>query len=134
MTTAITCVDITESPPTTEPSTTMPSSVESACDETAYLYFTPVQGASIGIASKRSVRTCASSPRKKMKLPRISTPPTVPLEVGANDSFDMNSIDVEVSELTTPDELCIQNIFDRQTPFVLAPRARMKSFIFDNDM
>ena len=125
MTTAITCVDITESPPATEPSTTKPNSDEAACDKTAYLYFTPVPGASSGIASKRSAQSCASSPRKKMKLPRMSTPPTVPLEVGANDSFKMDSIDVEVSELTTPEELFIQNIFDRQTPFVLAPREKL---------
>ena len=71
-----------------------------------------------------------------MILPHISTPPTVPLEVGANpnDSFDTGSIDVEVSELTAHDELCIQNIFDRQVPFVLVPRVRKESFSFDHDM
>jgi len=133
MTTAIACVDITESPPAIEPSTTNPNSDESACyEQTAclYMYFTPTPGASIGVASNNNIQNCAFSPRTKMILPHISTPPTVPLEVGANpnDSFDMGIIDVEVSELTAHDE------FDRQVPFVLVPRVRKKRLSFDNDM
>lgn len=140
MTTAITCVDITESPPAIEPSTTNPNSdeSESACfEQTANLYFTPAPGASIGvIVNNNNTESCAISSRKKMKLSHISTPPSVPLEVGANpnDSFEMGSIDVEVSELTAQDELCIQNIFDRRVPFVLVPRVRKESFSFDHDM
>ena len=61
---------------------------------------------------------------------KMTTPPTVPLEVALaaahpDASFDMEEIDVVVSELGTHDELCIMNIFDREGhAFVLAPRIR----------
>lgn len=89
-------------------------------DEAAYLYFTPIPGTSIGVHNN----ALHVSPQNK----KMTTPPTVPLDVALaaahpNGSFDMEELGVEVSELGTHDELCIMNIFDREGhAFVLAPR------------
>lgn len=132
MTTA-TYIDIAESTiatATTSPTKAIPND-EAAC----YLYFTPIPGtAFIGINNNNNnnknnmhaaCRNALSAQNKKM-----TTPPTVPLEVALaaahpDGSFDMEEIGVVVSELGTHDELCIQNIFEREGhAFVLAPRVR----------
>ena len=102
---------------------------EAAC----YLYFTPIPGTcSIGIhdnTKNMQQKNCSHAPLSAQNN-KMTTPPTVPLELvpataHPDASLDMEELDVVVSELGTHDELCILNIFDREGhAFVLAPRVR----------
>jgi len=89
-------------------------------DEAAYLYLTPVPGA---LKNTCNMPPCMFFPQNK-----ITTPPTVPLEVALDESFGMNDIADAVSDLEAHEALCIQNIFERHAPFVLAPRVKIESF------
>jgi len=98
--------------------------IEIHADEAAYLYLTPVPGA---LKNTCNMPPCMFFPKNK-----ITTPPTVPLEValagGLDESFGMNDIADAVSDLEAHEALCIQTIFERHVPFVLAPRVKMDSF------
>lgn len=133
MTTA-TFIDLAESKvAATSPIKTSNHNDEAAC----YLYFTPIPGtASIGIIhdntsnKHKNMHTTHHNASLSAQNNKMTTPPTVPLEVAMaaahpDGSFDMEEIDIVVSELGTHDELCIMNIFDREGhAFVLAPRVR----------
>ena len=111
---------------------------EAAC----YLYFTPIPGASsVGIHDNtgnkhKDMHTDYHHEPLSAQNQKVTTPPTVPLEVALaaahpDGSFDMEELGVVVSELGTHDELCILNIFEREGhTFVLAPRVRKS----DGDM
>ena len=128
MTTA-TVINLAESTiAATSPTNTIQND-EAAC----YLYFTPLPGASsVGIHdnTKNMQQKNYSHAPLSAQNNKMTTPPTVPLVLALatahpDGSFDMDELDVVVSELGTHDELCIMNIFDREGhAFALAPRVR----------
>ena len=132
MTTA-TFIDLAEST-----ITTATSPIKSIQNDKAacYLCFTPIPGtSSVGIHDNtgnkhKDMHTDYHHEPLSAHNQKVTTLPTVPLEVALaaahpDGSFDMEEMDVVVSELGTHDELCIMNIFDREGhAFALAPRVR----------
>mmetsp|Transcript_673 Transcript_673/g.1894 ORF Transcript_673/g.1894 Transcript_673/m.1894 type:complete len:143 (+) Transcript_673:199-627(+) len=127
--TTTTCIDIADDAPFVNSPTTRPNNNDAAC-----LHFTPVPIASVGISctTKTNMRaSCVYSPRKKIISNPGFNPPPLEVALAAdhrNDFFDsdMENIGGIFSDLATYDELCIQNIFDRDVPFVLEPRVRKR--------